>query len=251
MARRRRQVQEQGARRRLRRLFVVLGALTLAALLTWLLQSPLLALETVTVTGVERSAAAQRLAAAGVVEGRPLVAMRPWAVESALLEDPWIAAADVTVVFPGTVEVRVEEREPLAWSQLGAMWGLLAEDGVLLEVAAAAPEGAPRLRLAGGPLQPGDTHPDADVLGALEFLAALAPELAAVTELRHEGRELWATVGPYQVRLGRAVDMAAKALTLEAVLAPGQPEGATITLIAPSRPAVAVPGGNPQPEGET
>ncbi len=155
------------------------------------------------------------------------------------------------MIFPDAVEVAVEEREPLAWSQLGARWGLLAEDGVLLEVAAAPQEGAPRLYLPAEPLRPGETHPDADVLGALEFVGALTPELAAVTELRHEGRELWARVGSYQVRLGRAVDMRAKAATLAAVLAEGQPEGAVITLIAPSRPAVAVPGANPpQPEGE-
>jgi hypothetical protein len=53
--------------------------------------------------------------------------------------------------------------------------------------------------------------------------------------------ELWATVSGYEVRLGRAVEMDAKARSLTALLAQKPHRGSILILIAPAHPAVTPP----------
>jgi hypothetical protein len=89
-----------------------------------------------------------------------------------------------------------------------------------------------------------------EVIGAITFLDALPPDQATTTSVRLEGGELWAVVAGYQVRLGRAVDMREKATSLVGLIATRPPSTATLVLIAPTRPAVMVPGGGDQ-TGET
>ena len=57
-------------------------------------------------------------------------------------------------------------------------------------------------------------------------------------ELRQQGGELAGFFDGHEIRLGRPVDMAAKAAALLAVLADGIPGGSLINLIAPAQPAV-------------
>jgi hypothetical protein len=52
------------------------------------------------------------------------------------------------------------------------------------------------------------------------------------------------------VRLGRAVDMAAKAVALEALWAEDLPAGATVQLVSARRPAVQLPSEPPPAEDE-
>ena len=86
-------------------------------------------------------------------------------------------------------------------------------------------------------LEPGEAHTDPTVLGALEFASANNGVISGLI-LREEAGELWATAAGHEVRLGRPVEMPAKAAALVAVLAEGLPEGSMINLIAPTRPAV-------------
>jgi hypothetical protein len=77
----------------------------------------------------------------------------------------------------------------------------------------------------------------------------LAPDLGAGTLVWEEGNgELWAEVSGYPVRLGRPVEMEAKARSLEALLADRPRRGSTLTLIAPTHPAVSPSGSS---EGES
>jgi hypothetical protein len=87
-------------------------------------------------------------------------------------------------------------------------------------------------------LGPEEATDDPDMLGALEFVDTLAPRLRSGTTLYRNDEEIWATVSGYQVRLGRGVDMAAKALSLQALLEQDLPTDATLVLIAPAYPAV-------------
>jgi hypothetical protein len=75
------------------------------------------------------------------------------------------------------------------------------------------------------------------VLGAIEFVAAGGGEVPGL-ELWQEGDEMWASTQGHRIRLGRPVDMAAKAAALNAVLSDDVPAASLINLIAPSRPAV-------------
>ncbi len=85
-----------------------------------------------------------------------------------------------------------------------------------------------------------------------ELGLGLSPGLAAESWVSSEGGELWLEARGFRARLGAAVDLADKGRAFEALLASGLPEGAVIDLIAPTRPAVWVPGGEGEPvvEGE-
>ena len=234
---RRRSVREQSARGSLRRLLWLLGALALVGAAIWLVQSPLLAVEQLVVHGAKAGRAAPILEQENVVLGRPLVLIRPGRLEEALRSDPWISEAEVSLVFPDTVEITVTERVPGAWL-VGDDPALLATDGVVLS---AGGEPAPnddviRLDVPAG--SPGELHPDARVTGALSFLATLEGRVEGPITMREHDGELWADVGGINVRLGRATAMEAKANALVATLDQGVEEVATIVLLAPSRPAI-------------
>ena len=83
--------------------------------------------------------------------------------------------------------------------------------------------------------------------GALEFVVALPPDLAAATlvTIGAEG-QLSAAVGGHDVRLGRPIDMGPKAAALVALIELGLEPGSIVDVTAPRRPAV----GNPQAEVE-
>jgi len=239
LAERRREVAEDRARRKVGRLVRLLLVIGLIGGAVWLLLSPLLSVEEVTTTGIEVSAAQRVLVEHDVIAGTPLILIRAEEIESALEMDPWIREAEVEVDWPGGVLVRVEERVPVAWLRTEEGWGWLAVDGVQLLSASEADANLPRIDL--GP-DTGEDQWSRRLLGSLQFAAALPEELKQGTLVRVEADgELWAEVSGYQVRLGRAVEMTAKALSLAALLREEPAPGSILTLIAPTHPAVSSP----------
>jgi hypothetical protein len=95
----------------------------------------------------------------------------------------------------------------------------------------------------------GDRIDHPGTLGAIEFLDGLSPGLRRSTTVTVVGDSIEATVDRYTVSLGRPVEMAFKAATVEALVATGLESGSRINVTAPSRPAVAPP--QSQLEGET
>ena len=77
------------------------------------------------------------------------------------------------------------------------------------------------------------------MLGSVEFYDALPAHLWPSSAIRLVAGELWATVDGHEVRLGRPVEMAAKAATLVVMLAESIPDDAVIVLIAPTHPAIS------------
>jgi cell division protein FtsQ len=236
LAARRRAVEESRARAVLGRLVAILGGLATVGGVVWFLQSPFLSADRIVLEGVTRSAAADRLAAAGVVEGRPLLAIRPGRVEAALEEDPWVSRATVSLDWPQQVFVVVEERRPAAWVETAGGWLLMAPDGVRLGVG----DPDPALPQVLAPSLAADRAGAEEwVRGALEFLAALGSEREAV--VWREVGQVVAQVDGYRVRLGVPTEMTAKAGVLVAVLSTGPEPGSEITVMAPGRPAVLPP----------
>lgn len=238
LARRRQVVRERSMRRRLHGLLLVIVVAAIVGGAAWVVQSPLLAVQTIGVSGAVHADVARRMDAAGLREGAPMVPLRTKAVEEALLEDPWVAEATVRKTYPGIVEVSVVERVALAAVQQRASWILLSGDGVYLESSSEAPDDLVRIVLDGVSATPGDAAGDERVVGSLAFVERLDPALRIGASVVETGGELWATVDGYKVRLGSPTDMQAKAAALQAVLADGVPEGSVINLLAPARPAV-------------
>ena len=240
LAERRREVAEDRARRKVNRLVKLLIAIGVLGGVVWLFLSPLLSVATVTTSGIAASSAASVLVEQGVVSGTPLILVRAGSVESALEADPWVRESVVEVDWPTGVVVRIDERVPVGWLETDEGWGLYAVDGVQL---AAAPEPDPSMPwIQLGPVPIDETESSPDVLGSLEFAATLPDELKAGARVRTEpGGEIWAEVTGFQVRLGRPVEMGAKALSLAALLREQPRSGSTLTLIAPTHPAVSPP----------
>jgi cell division protein FtsQ len=251
IAERRHKVTEERAQGRLRWLIWLVVAVAAVAAAIWLVNSPLLSIRTVSVTGAERTdpvAVAERL---GVRPGTPTISVDGGAVEEALLESPWVADVDVTVSWPGSVEIDVRERVPVAAISTDLGTFNVALDGVLVE--RTSDESMPPIIRSdrAGASGEGDRIGHTGTLGAIEFVAGLSPGLRRATTVSVAGDSVEAQVDQYTVSLGRSVEMTFKAAAVEALILSGVEPGSSINVTAPSRPAVAAPQSQLEGEAET
>ena len=237
---RRKSVAEDNAKRNVTRLLRFLALVLAVGFSVWLVFSPWLSISRVETEGIEASSANAILVDAGVVAGTPMITVDPGSVERALLADPWVAEAEVIRHWPDVVSVELVERVPAAWVRTEGGWSRRALDGVALP---SQTEPDPALTWIEMPDVADDlAHESPELLGAIEFAAALPESLQAGAVVTTVDDELWATVSGYQVRLGRPVEMEDKALSLAALLGEDVPQGSTLVLIAPTNPAVMTPG---------
>lgn len=237
---RRQSVAEDNAKRNVNRLLKFLALVLAVGALAWLLFSPWLSISQVETSGVLSSRANAILVERGVVAGTPMITLSASRTEAALLEDPWVASAEVTIRWPNRVSVDVVERVPVAWAKTDGGWALRAVDGVAVVFANKPDKASVRIDMPEMADVAATTSPD--FLGALEFGAALPSGLRKGTVIYLHDGELWADVAEYQVRLGRPVEMTKKALSLAALMRERIPAGSTLVLIAPTNPAVMTPG---------
>ncbi|MDJ0496820.1 MAG: FtsQ-type POTRA domain-containing protein [Acidimicrobiia bacterium] len=251
LARRRRQVQEASARRRLRWMIALLVLAITVGLVVAVFQSSWFSIDSIVVEGDVRAPVMTLLEEAGIEKGVSVVSVRVNRAEEELIRDPWVAAAEVRVVWPRSVEVTVVEHVPIARVRIDeavtgeAGWVVASPQGVVLAVGEQLVD--PLVELPTGVTTPGEVIADPLSLGALEFVAALPIELKPGLVVRPIEGGLEATVQGFVVELGTARDMAQKAVTLAALLDRGVAEGARINLVSPLRPGVT----NPQPLVET
>jgi len=137
---------------------------------------------------------------------------------------------------------------PRAWVETAGGWSRRSEDGAPVPSRASPDNTLGWVRLP--TLTADEASGSALVIGSIEFLMALPPELAVVASLRLEDGELWAVVDGYQVRLGRPVAMKEKAVSLVALLGEGMPKSSVLVLVAPTHPAERRAPGGEEP-GET
>lgn len=245
---RRREVAEDRARKNIGRLVRFLIVLGVIGAIVWLLLSPLLSVKEVTTSGIAASASHSALVEQGVVAGTPMILIRAERIVAGLEHDPWVREAVVDLDWPNRVVVRIEERMPIAWVETADGWDRRAVDGVALPSTGEPDETMPKIQL--GSLAASEAGNSRDVLGALEFADALSAELKSGAIVRAEANgELWAVVSGFQVRLGRPIEMKAKALSLDALLREQPAAGSTLTLIAPTHPAISPPGNGKESRG--
>jgi hypothetical protein len=239
LARRRREVQEAGARRRLRWTIGILVLAVLTGLVVAVFESSWLAVSSIEIEGADRADVAAILNESGIEEGVPIVSVRTGSVEERLRNDPWIADAQVRVIWPRSVEVFVVEYIPIARVKSGDTWLVASTQGQVLARGQRLVE--PFIDIEAGDLHPGDAIDDPDIVGALEFIASLPVELKSGLQVSGGATGLTATVTGYEVLLGETTDMAQKAVTLAVLLQEELPDGASINLVSPLRPAVTDP----------
>lgn len=246
---RRKDVAENNAKRNVTRLLKFLGLAMAVSFVVWLLFSPWLSVGRVDVTGVSVSDADTILMHEGIVVGTPMIRVRAGAAELALLGDQWIAEASVEMRWPNGVVVTVEERTAVAWVETSDGWARRAIDGVALPSEPTPDDEMARLEMT--EVDDEKATSSVEVLGALEFIDALSPRRRSGAVVTTIDGELWATVTGFQVRLGRAIEMREKALSLDALLGEDIPEGSVLVLMAPTNPAVMTPQGEVETSDQT
>jgi hypothetical protein len=239
LAERRKAVAEDKAVRSVGRLLRFLAVILVAGALVWVALSPWMSIKQVRTAGIHTSEGHSILVDHGVVAGTPLILLRPGSIEDALVADPWIKAARVHLNWPDEVVVRVTERVPVAWFNTSGGWQWRDVDGVAVPGPDSPDPGMARVELPG--LDDRDAADSAVVKGAAEFVDSLPEPLHEGTVLRVVEGEVWAEVRGWEIRLGRPVEMAEKALSLVALLDEGLPEGSTLILVAPTHPAISTP----------
>lgn len=210
-------VRRDAGRRRLRRLLVGLGVVTVAGLGVAVVYSPLLAVNRVEVHGAGPTQRAV-LAASQVTEGAPILFVNAAGTAAAVRRIPTVASAHVERSLPHTVTVTVTLRTPVAWAPLSPGGAALVDaHGVVISHAPSAPFGLPELvGLTNVP------HPGARIapLGPAALAAALAPALpgrVGVVTLGPGGLVVGVLAGP-QLRFGDTTALATKARAAAALL---------------------------------
>ena len=216
-------VRRDEGRRRLRRLAWLGGAVAVVALALGSTRTPLLDVDHIDVHGLASGddAARAALAAAGVRAGAPLIDLDLAGAEAALESLPGVARAEVRRRWPGTVEVRVTPRTPVAIVHSLAGDAVVGADGVVVAAGADAAAVAAGLVAVDGPagLAPGDRFTARPLLLVAEALpAALRGPVASVGASDDEGAvELRLHDGAI-VRLGAADQLGAKLVAVATVL---------------------------------
>lgn len=88
----------------------------------WAASSPHFALRTVRVQGLRRATEKELLRLAGVAPGMNLWSLDRAAVAQAMAAHPWVRTVEVTRSLPDTLQLRVEERAPVALASLGDLY---------------------------------------------------------------------------------------------------------------------------------
>jgi len=205
------------ALRALRLAAAVLAALAAAWLVARVAAGPLLAVRRVQVAGESPLPEAEVLAAAGVRTGDPLAGLDPSAVRARLEALPLVRRAEVRVLFPGTVQLRLERRRATALvvveSGGRSLPALVDADGTIFAMARR-PEETDLPVLSGirlGEARIGSTIRATPLLADLAALAERSPALyRAISEVRlvPAGPAGAPAGGPQEAAAGAAVSAA-------------------------------------------
>lgn len=179
--------QQERARRqrivRIRRNALAVAALTLLVLVVWLIvalyRAPIFVIDSVNVSGNRHLTKAEILAAARVPEGSTLLRIRRGPIEARLERDPWVSEAVLERDFPGTLRIRIKERDPSVIVDQGgdSLW-VVSSDGYCLgrrsaeETAGIVVRDAPATRL-----RPGTKIKTSELVNAVRLVNGLESDL--------------------------------------------------------------------------
>ncbi|HVF52794.1 MAG TPA: FtsQ-type POTRA domain-containing protein [Actinomycetota bacterium] len=242
------------AKARRRRALIAIACVAALAAAAWAVAwSPLLRVRTVRVVGARHTTSDDIARAARLGPSTNILVVSTADVAAATEELPWVLAADVARILPGTVRVKVVERKPALVLTLDAGSWTIDDGGRVLQRGMVADE----LPVLGGfdtrPPAPGDTLDDPIAVDALRVWRSLPKAL------EHEVRAIFAPtreritivlVDGTQVRYGAAEDLAAKnrvLLALRERIGTGEDAPAYIDVRVPSSPAVSSEGVAPSP----
>lgn len=156
------------ARRRVRPVFWVAGAVVLCIVVVWVVAfSPVLGVRTVTVRGTHLLTTAQVRAAAALRSGTPLLRLDNSAAARRVERLPEVASASVRVSYPNTVVITVVERVAVGFVASGNRYVLVDRTGDQFRTVAAKPRGLPLFDVPAATVPTATGRAVADVAAAL------------------------------------------------------------------------------------
>lgn len=230
-------------RQRLRRLFGVLLALLVLAVvsgLVWLVGwSSVLSVKSVSVEGVPSSLTDEVLSLAEAPVGTPLARVDTDAIADRVADLPEAASVDVRRSWPTTLTIDVTPREAVAAVSADGSWWSVDDTGALFGASDSRPDGMPVLTAAGD-----DSSSDVDDavraagVTVLTGLPASLYELVDTVEARSEADVRLGLADGAEVRWGTADDIDRKAEVLLALIAAQEEPPSSYDVSAPEHPAV-------------
>jgi cell division protein FtsQ len=225
---------------------LILGVCTAVYVMFW---SPLLSVDEVRVLGARHTTSQEIATVAGLDAGDNLLRLSTSAIADAAEELPWIKKAEVDRMLPGTVRVRVVERQPaLVLSLESGEWTIDGNGMVLAEGESS--KGLPVLAgVEVGGVAPGDrlqTEESVDALKAFRSLPrSMKKDVALILAPTRERISFSVRVGEVvtNVRFGAAERLKEKNEVLRALLKRLRSEGTTpayIDVRVPTNPAVSL-----------
>jgi cell division protein FtsQ len=170
-------VRRDEGRRRLRRLLLLVAAAALLVVGYLLTRSPLLDVDHVRVEGAQHTDVDVLLTASRVRRGAPMTDVDLKAARKNLTARPWIDSVRVTRHWPGTVTIRVVERQASAVVHAQGTWVVVDRTGRVLDQPAAPPADLAVIELDAPAAAPATTQ---EGLGAqLSVAELLTPDLRA------------------------------------------------------------------------
>ncbi|MCZ7536428.1 MAG: FtsQ-type POTRA domain-containing protein [Acidimicrobiia bacterium] len=216
---RRRAVQRAKERHRLRVVLAVLAVPAVIGAGILVLRSAIFDVDHVRVSGTGHVSVDEVRDAAAVDLGTPLAFVDAGSVAERVERLPWVAGAEVTRRWPGTVLIAVVEHEPAAFVRGPAgEVVLVADGGRVLGEAATPPQGAVEITGVRRLPDPGDVLVPAGAAGIAGDLPDSLAGRVATIDLGEAGVSVRLMLGP-EIRLGSLDDIEAKGAAAEAVLA--------------------------------
>jgi cell division protein FtsQ len=210
-------VRRDQGKRRLKRVAVALGVIAALVAAAAATQTALLDVDGVRVDGVAHTAAADVRRVARIEVGDAMVGVDADRVAARIEELPWVAQATVARHWPGTIEIHVIEREPLAMVGLSeGRVALVDGDGRVLEVTDRPPSGLPEVTGVRGRVAAGERlgHAPRDALAVLRALGERLPGVVAAVSSDLDA----ALAAGGEVRFGSIHDLDDKIVAVETVL---------------------------------
>ncbi|HEY6415295.1 MAG TPA: FtsQ-type POTRA domain-containing protein, partial [Acidimicrobiales bacterium] len=212
-------VRRDQGKRRLKRVTLALGVVATVVGAAVATQTPLLDVDRVRIDGVGHTTATDVRRVAGISPGDTMIGVDAGGAAARVEDLPWVEEATVARRWPGTVEIHVTEREPLALVEVAeGRVALVDGDGRVLEVTRQPPAGLPEVtgvssrRIAEG-----------DELGratrdALTILRAVRERLPGVVASVSSDLDAALAAGG-EIRFGSTDDLDDKIVAVETVLA--------------------------------
>jgi cell division protein FtsQ len=174
---RRVEVQRDEGRKRLRKLGILGIAIAVAAFLWWLTLTPLLDVDSIDIDGAVHTGSEAVLDTIDIERGDALLTADVGGAASSLSTLPWVETVDVRRSWPGTIEISIVERTPVAAiAARGGGWVVVDSGG--RQLAIEKEPGIELVRVAGRRLTPALGEPAGEKYqGSLDLASVLPSSL--------------------------------------------------------------------------